>query len=162
MTASEEEDLDKFIADLWIAMTRQIKKTRHPGGQLVEEYDLTQPQIFTLWQLKENGPMTMGEFSKLLSVTHGVATRMVDRLLKKGMVERRRDENDRRVVFISLTMLGTEVTTEVIADFFAVIKDVFKEVPQRDREEYLALLGRIEKAQAGGSGDASKNGGLIR
>lgn len=151
MSASKEEQLDKFVADLWIAMTRIIKKTRHTGGRLAEEYDLTQPQIFTLWQLKEHGPMTMGELSELMSVTHGVATRMVDRLLKKGMVDRYNDENDRRVVHISLTKQGTEVTAEVVTEAMTVIRGVFKDVPQRDREEYLALMGRIEKAQAGGS-----------
>jgi len=42
------------------------------------------------------------------------------------------------------------VITEVIADAISVIRDVFKDVSQRDREEYLALLGRIEAAQAKG------------
>jgi DNA-binding MarR family transcriptional regulator len=151
MKASEEEQLDKFIANLLVAMTRIVKTIGQPGGPLVEEYRLTPPQVFTLWQLKENEPMTMGEFSGLLSVAHGVATRMVDRLLKKGMVERRRDENDRRVVHITLTPLGEEVTAEVAADAMRAIRDVFKDVPRSDREEYLALIGRIEKAQAGES-----------
>lgn len=149
MPNSKDEQLDKFIAGLWIAMSRVIKKTWYTGGRLTEQYDLTQPQLFTMWQLQENGPITMGELSELLTVTHGVATRMVDRLLKKGMVERSRDENDRRVVLISLTRLGTRVTTEAIADINVTIRGVFKDVPQRDREEYLALLGRIEEAQAG-------------
>lgn len=149
MTDSKDEKLDKFIAELWIAMTRLIKKTPQIGGRLVDEYDLTQPQVFTLWQLKESGPMTMGELSELISVTHGVATRMVDRLLKKGMVERRRDENDRRVVHISLTGLGQRVTADVIEDAMSVLRGVFKDVSQRDREEYLTLVGRIEKAQTG-------------
>ncbi len=92
----------------------------------------------------------MSELAERLSVMRGVATRMIDRLLKKGMVERRSDENDRRLVFISLTSLGTKVITEVIADAISVIRDVFKDVSQRDREEYLALLGRIEAAQAKG------------
>jgi DNA-binding MarR family transcriptional regulator len=153
MAASKDEQLDKFIADLWIAITRIIKNTRHMGGRLAEEYDLTPPQIITLWQLKENGPMTMGELSELLSVTHGVTTRMVDRLLKKGMVERRGDVKDRRVVLISLTRLGLQVTGKVIEDAMSVIRGSFKNVPQRDREEFLTLLGRIEKAQIGGSGE---------
>lgn len=161
MPNSKDEQLDKFIAGLWIAMSRVIKKTWHTGGRLTEQYDLTPPQLFTMWQLQENGQITMGELSELLTVTHGVATRMVDRLLKKGMVERSRDENDRRIVLISLTRLGTRVTTEAITDINVTIRGVFKDVPQRDREEYLALLGRIEEAQTGGPANDQKNGGLI-
>ena len=159
MTTSKDEQLDKFIADLWTAVTRILKRTRHVGGRLAEEYDLTQPQVFALWQLKEHGPITMGELSELLAVTHGVATRMVDRLLEKGLVERRGDEDDRRVVLVSVTDLGNDVNAEVIADAMTIIRSVFKDVPRRDREEYLALLHRIENAQAGESGDEYKNGG---
>jgi|BarGraNGADG00312_2_1021985.scaffolds.fasta_scaffold04324_4 DNA-binding MarR family transcriptional regulator len=153
MSASKEEQLDKFISDLWVAMTRLIKRPPQIGGHLAEEHGLTPPQIFTLWQLKENGPMTMGQLSELLSVTHGVATRMVDRLLKKGMVERHRDENDRRVVLISLTRLGARVSARVVEAAMSEIRSAFKNVSQRDREEFLALLGRIEEAQISGSGE---------
>jgi DNA-binding MarR family transcriptional regulator len=159
MTSTRDAQLNRFIADMFVAMTRIIKSTRHMDG-LADKHELTQPQIFTLWQLRENGPTTMGELSELLSVTHGVATRMVDRLLKKGMVERRRDKNDRRVVCISLSRLGEEATDQAVADFMAVVKDVFRDVPQHDRDEYLALMARIEKAQAGEHGE-QKSGGPI-
>jgi DNA-binding MarR family transcriptional regulator len=151
MSPVKDEQLDRFIADLLAAMTRIVKTVGQPGGPLVEKHGLTPPQVFTLWQLGANEPMTMGEFSDLLSVAHGVATRMVDRLVKKGMVERRRDDDDRRVVYVTLTPLGEEVTAEVAADAMRVIREVFKDVPRRDREEYLALLGRIEAARAGES-----------
>ncbi|MBU1671186.1 MAG: MarR family transcriptional regulator [Actinobacteria bacterium] len=152
MTKKEDEQLDKFIADLWVAITRIIKRTRHMGGAAVDEHDLTPPQIFTMWMLQENEPLTMGELSEQLAVTHGVATRMVDRLLAKGMVVRHRDQEDRRVVRISLTDLGREVTQGAAADALVMIRRVFEDVSQQDREEYLALLGRIEEAQAGGPG----------
>ena len=153
MTANQEEQFDKFIDDFWLILTRMIKKTWQTGGPLVEEHELTQPQLFALRQLKEKGPMTMGELSELISVTHGVATRMVDRLLKKGMVERRRNDSDRRVVTISLTGLGERATFEAVTDAMSMIRGAFKNVSQRDREEYLALLGRIEEAQDAGSVD---------
>lgn len=153
MANNKDEQLDRFIADLWSAMVRIIKNTRNMGGTVADTYDLTQPQMFTLWQLKERGALTMGELADRLSVTHGVATRMVDRLLAKGMVERRGDPDDRRVVVISLTQLGEDVTAAIVADALVIIRDVFRDVSQKDREEYLALLGRIEKAQAGEAGE---------
>jgi DNA-binding MarR family transcriptional regulator len=153
--------MDKYIADLWAVMTRLIKRSSFLGGHLVDEHDLTQPQILTLWQLKENGPMTMGKLSELLAVTHGVATRMVDRLLKKGMVERRRDAEDRRVVLISLTGLGETVIEEAVEDGMTMVRGAFEKIPLHDREEFLALLSRIEEAQVSGSRQVSKNGGLV-
>lgn len=149
MPDKKDEKLDRFVADVWAAMTRVVSGTRHASSDLVEEYDLTKPQAFTLWRLKETGPVTMGELSELLQVTHGVATRMVDRLLDKGLVERRRDEKDRRVVFVSATELGAQVTDEAIENEMLFIRNIFKDVSRRDRDEFLALLNRIGDTRTG-------------
>jgi len=148
MPAKTDGQLDKFIADLWLTVSRIMKRTsKHLGQDVDDLYDLTGPQMFTLWQLKESGSMTMGEFSEMLAVTHGVATRMVDRLIDKGMVERDRDEGDRRVVRVSVTELGDSAAMKTISGALEVIRNVFKGVSQSDREEYLSLLKRIEAAQ---------------
>jgi len=72
---------------------------------------------------------------------------MVDRLIDKGMVERDRDEGDRRVVRVSVTELGDSAAMKTISGALEVIRNVFKGVSQSDREEYLSLLKRIEAAQ---------------
>ena len=147
MINKTDEQLDKFITELWGSLARTMKRTSHLGQQLTEEYDLTGPQMFTLWQLGEYGPMTMGELSETLAVTHGVATRMIDRLFEKGMVERKRNDVDRRVVRVSVTPLAEKITSEAIEGALKVIRNVFKDVSQSDREEYLSLLKRVEAAQ---------------
>jgi DNA-binding MarR family transcriptional regulator len=154
MTAKSDDQLDEFVAELWISVSRIMKRARHLGFDVTEEHDLTGPQTFTLWQIKESGPMTMGELSEALAVTHGVATRMVDRLIEKGMVERSRDEEDRRVVRVSVTDLGAGAAMDAIAGALEFIRIVFKGVSQSDREEYLSLLKRIEAAQEGGHAEA--------
>jgi len=153
MLVKTDVQLDKFIADLWLTVSRIMKRiNKHLGQDMEDRYDLTGPQMFTLWQLKESGPMSMGEFSEMLAVTHGVATRMVDRLIDKGMVERSRDEVDRRVVRVSVTERGDAAAMEAISSALEIIRNVFKGVPQSDRDEYLSLLERIEVAQEDGQG----------
>ncbi|MHB8896148.1 MAG: MarR family winged helix-turn-helix transcriptional regulator [Candidatus Geothermincolia bacterium] len=154
MTTKNDEQLDNFIAELWTTITRILKRTIHKPVDLPEKYDLTSPQMFTLLQLRDSGPMTMGELAEAVAVTHGVATRMVDRLIEKGMVERSRDDGDRRVVIVSVTGLGDRVTTEAMAEAFEFIRHVFKGVSQSDREQYLSLLRKIEAAQEGGQAKA--------
>ncbi|MGI5426717.1 MarR family winged helix-turn-helix transcriptional regulator [Streptomyces sp. CA-179760] len=50
----------------------------------------------------EPGPHTTGEIAKLTGLTSGSATRLVDRLEKAGLVERRPGVDDRRKVLVSL------------------------------------------------------------
>lgn len=51
----------------------------------------------------------MSEIANTLGVTFGTPTVTVDRLIKKGYVIRRRDNEDRRRVFISLSETGKDV-----------------------------------------------------
>lgn len=51
-------------------------------------------------------PKNMSGVAKELSVTVGTLTIAVNSLVKKGYVKRKRSEQDRRVVYISLTELG--------------------------------------------------------
>ncbi|WP_197726543.1 MarR family winged helix-turn-helix transcriptional regulator [Cohnella abietis] len=50
--------------------------------------------------LREKGPITAGELSKLTGLTTGSVTALIDRLEKMGYVRRQNDPNDRRKVII--------------------------------------------------------------
>jgi DNA-binding MarR family transcriptional regulator len=51
----------------------------------------------------EPGPHTTGEIAALTGLTTGSATRLVDRLEKAGLAERRPDTRDRRKTLVALT-----------------------------------------------------------
>ncbi len=51
-------------------------------------------------------PRKMSEISKTLGVTMGTLTTGINGLVKKGYVERKRSEKDRRIVYASLTDIG--------------------------------------------------------
>jgi DNA-binding MarR family transcriptional regulator len=50
--------------------------------------------------LREKGPITAGELSKLTGLTTGSVTALIDRLEKNGYVRRENDPKDRRKVII--------------------------------------------------------------
>ena len=52
---------------------------------------------------------TMTNVAKTLKVTVGTLTTAITKLIKKGYVERKRIEEDRRVVLVNLTSKGEEV-----------------------------------------------------
>jgi MarR family 2-MHQ and catechol resistance regulon transcriptional repressor len=74
----------------------------------VERCGLTLAQFDVLAELARarRGGITFGELSRLLLVTSGNLTGIVDRLEKDGLVKRRHDKHDRRVVRIVLTRKG--------------------------------------------------------
>ena len=140
-----EEDIDEYIQELRAVLLRLMVRFRHDIPELAMKAGLSPPQAMFFLSLHQTGTTSMGDISKLLGTSQGVATRMVDRLIHKGMVERKRDADDRRVVMVSLSQKGrmlagkmTEVQTEELKQFMAgVVKE--------DRETLLNLLRRFSE-----------------
>src|SRR6266540_6610608 len=66
-----------------------------------------------LIELEANGPMSMGSLAEILEVSVASATGIVDRMEKRGFIERRHDEEDRRVVLVHMTQAGLDVFTSI-------------------------------------------------
>src|SRR6266540_630261 len=66
-----------------------------------------------LIELEANGPMSMGALAEILEVSVASTTGIVDRMEKRGFVERLHDENDRRVVLVHPTQAGQDVFTSI-------------------------------------------------
>ncbi|MGV2288839.1 MarR family transcriptional regulator [Trinickia sp. YCB016] len=79
----------------------------------LKDLDITSPQMGIVLALQRGLASTPFELSKLLSVDTGLMTRMLDKLESKGLLERSRSVEDRRVVNLALTKKGLEVAAEL-------------------------------------------------
>ena len=68
--------------------------------------DLSVTEMHTIEAIGMYHPRTMSEVAQDLKITVGTLTTAINRLVKKGYVERKRVEDDRRIVQISLTKKG--------------------------------------------------------
>ena len=94
--------------------------------------EVTLPQYRALVVLAAQGPQGTAELAAALAVNPSTATRMCDRLVRKGMVRRHRLAGDRRSVRIALTVPG---------------RDLVDEVSRRRRAELARLLGALPADQ---------------
>ena len=77
------------------------------------EHNMPMSQVQMLAMLGENGALSVSEISKRLGIAKPNITPLIDRLIDEGFVERRRDENDRRVVNVVLLPAGEEKLTSI-------------------------------------------------
>lgn len=68
--------------------------------------DLSITEIHTLTAIGMHEQKTMSEIAQSLNITVGTLTTAINRLIKKGYVERKRIEEDRRVVLVNTTKKG--------------------------------------------------------
>ena len=81
-----------------------------------------------LTMLESDGPQSMSHLAEALDVSVASMTGIVDRMEKRGLVERRHEEKDRRVVLVSPTESGL---------------DVFRQIDERRRMGLGKLLERL-------------------
>jgi DNA-binding MarR family transcriptional regulator len=80
----------------------------------VVEGDVTLPQFRALVVLAVRGPQRSIDIAEELQVNPSTGTRMLDRLIRKGLVRRMRSTSDRRVVWVRLTPTGRDVVEQVL------------------------------------------------
>ncbi len=74
---------------------------------------------------RSGGAMTMGELAEQIVLSSGGVTRLVDRLVGEGLVERRDCPTDRRVQYAAITEAGRNRLGEALEVHVADISDEF-------------------------------------
>jgi DNA-binding MarR family transcriptional regulator len=90
-----------------------IARERCSYAQRCRELSLSTAHLHLMSLLEAHGPMSMTQVADLLDVALPNATGLVDRVRERGLVERRRDDADRRVVLVRLSDDGREVLREL-------------------------------------------------
>jgi DNA-binding MarR family transcriptional regulator len=92
------------IGRLYPAVYRRFHVSRRP----IAGSDLTPRMLGVLHHLAAGGPLTLGELATHLSLSKATATELVTRVQERGLVDRMRDERDRRRVYVWLTEHGRQ------------------------------------------------------
>lgn len=87
-----------------IDLTRSFDKSmRHKFHHLIQDSDLTFPQLSVISILEKHGEQKVSELSLKIGLSDSTVSGILDRLEQKKIVKRERTKDDRRVVKISLT-----------------------------------------------------------
>ncbi len=100
-------------------------------------------QVDALDLLVFHGPVRMGELAESLRVDASTATRAVNRLVDTGLAQRRRSDEDGRVMVVAITKRGNEVHRALTARRRNALEGILTDFSARDREQLAALLERF-------------------
>jgi DNA-binding MarR family transcriptional regulator len=109
-------------------------------ADLDDAEDVTLTQFRSLVVLASRGPQGMASLAEALGVTPPTATRLCDRLVRKGLVRRRADRNDRRQVRVALTDAGKKLVDIVTQRRRQEIAKLLSGVPEEARRSVIAGL----------------------
>jgi DNA-binding MarR family transcriptional regulator len=139
------DPLSKRRLKMWI---RLLGVTRAAESQLREflrvAHDTTLPRFDVMAALyRRRDGVTMSELSRMLLVSNGNATTVVDRLEKDGLVRRTPSDTDRRTVFVALTPEGLATFEGLAADHERAVTRVFGHLSEADLDTLTDILKRM-------------------
>ena len=105
----------------------------------VSSPDLTLPQILLLSSISSEGT-DMSSLSKQMGVDNSTMTRLIGVLIRNDWVEKYKGENDKRVVFVKITIKGEAIRNEIdkkINDFGI---EIINAIEPEDRNEIREML----------------------
>lgn len=120
--------------ELWDAFEKALQEAGLPMsvGRFIPLHHLT------------SGPLRLQELTELSHAKQSAMSRMVERMMKDGLVEKRRDDDDGRAVSLCITDEGRSIERRARAVFEACLSDMFAPLTDDDMSTLIMLLGRIK------------------
>ncbi|MEH6995718.1 MarR family transcriptional regulator [Neobacillus drentensis] len=104
--------------------------------------DLTNDQHYILSYIKQSHNCTSSELAEAFDVNKSAITAIINRLADRGLIDRTRDENDRRVVYLTLSEKGNELHNKTQEKVHLLVESF---ITQFDETEITNFINTYEK-----------------
>jgi DNA-binding MarR family transcriptional regulator len=103
--------------------------------------------LHVLTVLEADGPLSMSKLAEALDVSVASATGIVDRMEQRGLVERRREPGDRRVVLVHPTDAGGSVFRDIARDRREHLAKLLDRMTDRELQGFLTGLRAMRRVR---------------
>jgi len=131
------------VDEVLVALRRIIRATDLHSKHLSKTTGLTAPQIILLKTIRDEGEMTIGGLAGIINLSQATVTTIMDRLEKRGLVERARSKTDKRKVYALLTDSGHEVLKSAPMPLQYQFTRQFGDLQEWEQTMILASLQRV-------------------
>ncbi|CAM3974806.1 MarR family transcriptional regulator [Paenibacillus alkaliterrae] len=123
---------------LWTKLSREWKNNMEQALA-----PLTEGQLNVLELLLQHQPMKPSDLLQYLSTTPAAITTLLDRMERNGLIERTRDDNDRRIVWVSVLEKGKAEAERGTAIRTEMIEQSLDRISSHNQQLLVYLLGKV-------------------
>jgi MarR family transcriptional regulator, organic hydroperoxide resistance regulator len=127
------------IAD-WELLAQFCQAFRSSSDTFMDQVDMHRAQATLLCRLFAQDGMTQSEIADQLAVQGATITNMLQRMEETGLVTRRRDAEDNRLVRVYLTDAGREKERTINEQFMKLQDAIFEGIGEKERELLRRML----------------------
>lgn len=133
---------------LYVVLSRATASVQELSRQNVRGHGIGDTEFGILEALYHKGPLLLGDLQRKILVSSGGITFLVDRLAKRGLVERRACETDRRARYAALTEKGEALMRDIFPGHAVAIREAMSELGVSDQRALTTLLRRLGRSAA--------------
>jgi DNA-binding MarR family transcriptional regulator len=138
---------DALERELLEEMTSWSPRDREGAFKAWHRHSLSLVHLNVLTTLEAEGPLPMKRIAEALDVSDASATGIVDRMEKRGLVERRHGTEDRRVVRVHATPAGEKIFSDMAAHRREMLSKVLGELSEDEMAALLVGMRAIHSAR---------------
>ncbi|MGG4047950.1 MarR family winged helix-turn-helix transcriptional regulator [Paenibacillus favisporus] len=127
------------FAKMWSKLSKDYKL--HMENELAPA--LTESQLTVLEVLSDQERMKPSDLTPLLATSPAAVTMLLDRMEKNGLIQRERDLNDRRIVWVSISEKGKNEVHRGLQIRDAFLSGVLSRISLHNQQLLVYLLGKI-------------------
>ncbi|MFC9709857.1 MarR family winged helix-turn-helix transcriptional regulator [Paenibacillus sp. NPDC056933] len=127
------------FAKCWSRLTKDYKL--HMDHELAPS--LTEAQLAVLEVLEDHEKMKPSDLIPFLATTPAAVTMLLDRMEKNGLIRRDRDDQDRRIVWVSLSDKGRMETERGITIRNEFMNSVLSNISMHNQQLLVYLLNKM-------------------
>ena len=139
----QREDIEKLTLymERLIFQLKENEDVHRNKSCAIKDLHLHEIQVIVF--LGQNGPSKMKDIGDNLAISLSNLTVIVDKIEEKGMAERIRSTEDRRIVMVHLADSGQIIFDEHHTMKLEMCKNILKKLTLEERASYLMLMKKI-------------------
>lgn len=136
-----ERSIQQFI-ERYLSVSFLVNK-RGAALMKCELDDVTHDQYYVLRYIYKRGVCTSTELADVFAVNKSAITAMTNRLVEKGMIERGKDGDDRRVISLTLTEKGKMWLIETEQKVYELVQTMMTKLSYEEIEQFIQTYEKL-------------------
>ncbi|HKW39866.1 MAG TPA: MarR family winged helix-turn-helix transcriptional regulator [Gemmatimonadales bacterium] len=125
---------------LWVVLARAFDAVERHSRASITRFGLGTTEFGVLEVLYHKGELPVCDVQRRILVESSSTTYVVDKLVKRGLVRRRRSGSDRRVILLALTAAGRRLIQGIFPSHAQAMRRAVAALPPRDQARAVRLL----------------------
>lgn len=137
-----EKDTERALK-LFIVLSRASKVVLEEANKLIESYKLNPTEFAVLELLYHKGRQPIQKIGQKILLSSGSMTYVVDKLEKKGLIERVYCTEDKRITYMSITTAGKDLIEEIFPSHEKKINELMSALTESEQETAIELMRKL-------------------